>query len=345
MQQQLIRKTGRCLVISFVSTFAHFICAQAGFAAREADKHPTLSTPTLVYDFGSVTAGAKVKFDFPLINKGSADLTIQKVIPSCGCTNSRPSMPTIPPGATGSLMVEFDTTGFSGNKVKLVRMLTNDPHSPTVNFTIKGRVEDEIDLEPKRISFDPIVRGSGTETEAKEVIVRIKSGSSRTIDAVKSFSKSVIIKEIKGGDKERTLAVSLLSDLPVGEFRDRLVISLKGGSAKTVNIPIYASVVGEVSLIPSSLSFGLLEGKEPLERSVRLDNAGKTPLEVGAIKSDTPAVTASLTEIQKGKRYVIKVRVDPLKLPADKDLKGMVTVATGSDTLTLSVYGAFPPRK
>ena len=131
----------------------------------------------------------------------------------------------------------------------------------------------------------------------------------------------------------------------MGEFRDRLIISLGGGRAKSVNIPIYASVVGEVSLIPPTVALGLIEGKEPIERSVRLDNAGKALLEVGAIKSDNPAVTASVTEIVKGKRYVIKVRVDPLKLPVDKDLKGMVTVATGSDTLTLSVYGTFPPRK
>ena len=147
--QQFIRKTCSCVSVALIAICIH---SEASFAARESDKHPTLSAPTTLHDFGAVSEGAKVRFDFPLKNTGNADLLIQKVIPSCGCTNSRPSADIIPAGGAGSLMVEFDTTGFSGKKVKLVRMLTNDPHSPTVNFTIKGTVEDDIEINPKSFS-------------------------------------------------------------------------------------------------------------------------------------------------------------------------------------------------
>src|SRR5689334_14033362 len=73
------------------------------------------------FDFGKVVQGSKVTHDFVVKNTGNADLKIEQVIPTCGCTAANAADPTIKPGAETTIHVEFDTTAFTGEKIKTVR--------------------------------------------------------------------------------------------------------------------------------------------------------------------------------------------------------------------------------
>ncbi len=307
-------------------------------------KKPEISIAQDWYSFESVPEGSKIVHDFKLKNSGNADLVVQKVIPSCGCTASKVQPETIPPGTEAILHVELDTSGFAGDKVKTVRILTNDVDHPSSTFTLRGNIEPSVSVDPQRISFDSLTRGSDGPSATKEFSVSIRPGSENKLGVVRSFSKSLQVRELSGDVRMKRIAVTISPDAPVGELRERILVEITGGRNRSISVPVYASITGELSVVPSSISMGLIEGTQLIERSVKFDNSGKGDVAIKEIQSDNPALSAAAVEIQKGRHYVIKVRLNPALIKRDEDFRAVVTVVTDRDPLPITVYGTVPPK-
>jgi hypothetical protein len=132
---------------------------------------------------------------------------------------------------------------------------------------------------------------------------------------------------------------------PLGELRERVIVNITGDKQKTINIPVLAVIRGDVEFSPPGVSFGLAEGRELIERSVKLTSRAKEPLEIKSIKSDSPAVKAVIKPIQPGKNFVVTVSLDPTKL--EKELRGTVELVTNNPeqpVLRLGVFAAKKPK-
>jgi hypothetical protein len=77
------------------------------------------------HSFGKVTEGEKISYAFTFENKGTSDIVISSVTPSCGCTVPKYDKKPVPPGSTGTIEVVFDTTGRSGTQTKTVTVKSN----------------------------------------------------------------------------------------------------------------------------------------------------------------------------------------------------------------------------
>jgi len=90
-------------------------------------EHPPVMTfATPVYDFGTISQGQKVKYNFEFTNTGESDLLLQSAQGSCGCTvpKNYPKDP-IAPGGKGKIEVVFDSEGKSGKQNVTVTVLAN----------------------------------------------------------------------------------------------------------------------------------------------------------------------------------------------------------------------------
>lgn len=300
--------------------------------------------PEPEFDFGTVTQGSKVVHDFVVKNVGTADLTIQRVIPACGCTATSSTQSAIAPGQQGLVHVEFDTAGFSGEKLKTVRIYTSDLDTPSSVLTLKGIVEPDIVVEPKRVAFEQVVRGK-LPAASREVSIKIRPDSKSAITDVRVVSPMIVVEELVSNSKERKLRITIDPKAPVGELRERIVVAISGQRESSINIPIFAVVTGDLQLEPSSLSFGILEGAQPIDRSVKLLNVGASKISVLSVNSDNPAITVQVKPIEAGKIFVLQVQVDPTKVM--RDLRASVSIVTDSKenaSLTLGVYGILPPK-
>ncbi len=73
-------------------------------------------------------------------NSGQADLVIETVTTTCGCTTATLEPMTIPPGKEATLHIEFDSGAhgpeLTGRLMRQVILLSNDPETPeaTVQF-------------------------------------------------------------------------------------------------------------------------------------------------------------------------------------------------------------------
>lgn len=295
------------------------------------------------FDFGVVPEGTRVKHDFEVLNSGGTELIIQQVVPSCGCTAAVAQDPKVPPGGKSVIHVEFDTTGFSGEKAKQARINTNDPVTPSTFVTLKGKVDTKLSFEPDRIQFNEFVSAVGNPLPEVKVVAR--SNGSAQIVSVSPGSRALQINVLKSSPTEWEFVVKPSSEVLPGDIRDRVIIGLiEGDEKRETNIPVIGKATGPIMIKPSSVAMGILEGDAPIERRVQVESRGRRQFTIASIQSDNPLVKVSQKGIEAGKALVLIVRVDPREIKSD--LRSTVTLIFTDPTLSpiqFSVYGVRPP--
>lgn len=334
--------------LSLVTQYA-LMATVVGFVAVPAvvvaEGRPVISLGTQVYDFGSVAQGAKVVHEFEIKNSGTADLIIQRLSPSCGCTATQLTTPVVRPGATEKVRVTFDTSGFLGDKTKTVLIASNDSESPEKVFTLKGRVVTGFSVEPSRVDFGEISPSLPLSARQREITFSVAEGTELKITKISSLSNYLVASPVVTQENKAVVKVEILPTVPKGEFRDRIIFELDGGKRAAVNVPVNASVKGDLRLSPATLSFGVVEGTQPLERRVQFENKGTKPVAIKDISTSDSALSASMIQVQPGRQGVLVVKVDPRRVTGD--LKATVDVQTDhpSETLlSLNVFGVQPPK-
>ncbi len=88
------------------------------------------------YNFGKVTDGEIVEYNYRFKNTGTKPLIVTNVGASCGCTvPEKPEQP-IQPGETGFIKVKFDSKNRVGNAHKTINVSSNaEPAFPELLLT------------------------------------------------------------------------------------------------------------------------------------------------------------------------------------------------------------------
>lgn len=88
------------------------------------------------YDFGKVTDGEKVAYNYRFKNTGTKPLIVSSATASCGCTVPEKPEEPIKPGETGSLKVVFSSEGRVGPTHKTIMVVSNAyPSFPVLQLT------------------------------------------------------------------------------------------------------------------------------------------------------------------------------------------------------------------
>jgi hypothetical protein len=91
------------------------------------------------HDFGNKYEGEKLQHTFYFSNTGNEPLIITNVQVSCDCTSFPKGWPRdpIPAGASGEIVVSFNSTGKMGLQNKLITVVTNaiNPEGNQISFT------------------------------------------------------------------------------------------------------------------------------------------------------------------------------------------------------------------
>ena len=96
------------------------------FAQEEAKVDgPVITFEEKSHDFGDITQGEKVEHIFQFENTGTSPLIITNVQTTCGCTATEWPREPIPPGETGKIKVNYDSTGRFGRQNKIVSIVSN----------------------------------------------------------------------------------------------------------------------------------------------------------------------------------------------------------------------------
>ncbi len=216
---------------------------------------------------------------------------------------------------------------------------------------MRGEIEPEVIVEPYRLDFGDVIHSTDPEDGIEQgVTIRIRDGLRARIGELSTRSKWLEITE-KSRVKNRIVeaSVRLKSEVPIGEFRDRVVIRVTGAQQRTVNLPVYASIQKQIEVEPPVLAFGVLPATGSVQREVKIFNRGKEPLKILSITSNHSDMSAFSEVIKAGREFRGIVRYVPSK--RDADVKATVTIVLGDltgepvDEVVLSVTGVATQAK
>ncbi|MGA7838601.1 MAG: DUF1573 domain-containing protein [Ignavibacteriaceae bacterium] len=102
---------------------------------------PIIFWPETSHNFGEMTKGNVVGYNFKIINKGKSTLVIKRVRTSCGCTAALVSNNKIEPGESSELHVEFDSSTENGKVRRIIEVVSNDPGAEKSILNIYAEVK------------------------------------------------------------------------------------------------------------------------------------------------------------------------------------------------------------
>lgn len=120
-------------------------CAVAAFgpglAAEDEAKAPSIRVEPEGFDFGKALPEKTLRKEFVLRNFGDAELVVENVSTTCGCTAALASDKRVPPGGSTQLLVTFETRSYAGKVERQVLVRSNDPKTPLLTVKVSATVE------------------------------------------------------------------------------------------------------------------------------------------------------------------------------------------------------------
>jgi hypothetical protein len=117
----------------------------AGALARSADEtaaRPRISVEPQSFDFGRALPGKTLEKQFSLRNFGEADLVVERITTTCGCTAALldDAHKVLKPGQSAQLRVRLETRDYSGKLVRSVLVRSNDPERSVLEVKVEATV-------------------------------------------------------------------------------------------------------------------------------------------------------------------------------------------------------------
>jgi hypothetical protein len=313
--------------------------AQAPVAAQKAPEapQPAIDIVEKIKDFGTVAKGEKIHATFEVRNIGKAPLEISQVRPTCGCTVANFDR-TIPPGGTGKVAAEVDTTGFSGPISKAVLVFSNDPATPQVNLVIKADVRAFIEVLPRPlVIFRNVLQG---EPASEKLVLASADGSDFKVQSAEASGGTYQLTYRELPEKERVpdrkgsqweLTVTVPAGAPEGMLNHKIVVKTTAVKAPEVTINVTGAVRAVVQVIPPQVNFGTVAGDALVGQNfLVVNNRQGAELQLSEVKVDNSNFATEVIPLQAGQRYQVAVS---LKAGVPKGTQKATVKITTSDPL------------
>lgn len=119
------------------------LLALAGGAAAGGAAAPRIAIEPRRFDFGTVLPRKTLHKEFLVRNFGAAELRIEAVSTSCGCTAALPERRVVAPGGSVVLRVSVETRDDRGRVRRRVLVRSNDSKTPVVEIVLEAEVRPE----------------------------------------------------------------------------------------------------------------------------------------------------------------------------------------------------------
>jgi hypothetical protein len=103
---------------------------------------PRLKVNDWKQGFGEVKQGEPVTLDYVVTNSGTQPLVFERYEVSCSCTSATLPAAPVAPGATVNIPVSFKTEAAIGLQDRVVKVYSNDLHSPA-KLRFRGTVREK----------------------------------------------------------------------------------------------------------------------------------------------------------------------------------------------------------
>jgi len=303
-------------------------------------KVPDIRAAEQIHDLGRISQGDDAVYRFRFRNHGDATLVVSGIKSSCSCTANILTAKEMPPGGEGQLEVKVLTSSKLGWINESVILRCNDPYKPVVYFTLAGTIKASATVMPKRLYFS-----ESNGTPAWKNIKVLEPGNEKLrvkrVEATSQYIRTEIIPLPREQEEVATqIRVTLIPGLPLGNFREALTIYTNSSERPKLIVPIEGKILGNVTVFPDQLFFGIVSKGQSISRQVMITNAGNKPLKILGVKTNSDLTEADFIPIEEGKKYKVAVRLNTKTHIGP--IEDMIRISTDSDqqpVLNIPLYG------
>ncbi len=187
-----------------------------------------------------------LKADIKLKNIGDENLIIKEVKPGCGCTASPVDKDTVKPGDFATMNVSLNTSTYTGDITKSIRISTNDPSSPDSYLFLKTNVYRPLIVLPNNYlakSTIPVGKEEVFTFKLKnqtEKPIKIDSLKITPSEAITSVKEGTVLEPNK--EQEFTISVTVKEK---GRLSGSLKLLTNNPDAGDVVLYFYGNVVAD----------------------------------------------------------------------------------------------------
>jgi len=311
-------------------TGAVLICmAVAPLATAQEAPAPRITLSHESWDFGTVWHLENPTFKLLVTNDGTADLSIQRVHTTCGCTVAQPRRNLVPPGQSTVVKIRFDTKGKQNKVSSKVIILSNDPQRPRVEFPISIFVKRAVLVSPSGGLGIRSLDGSPGLTASTRLENQTDQPMRLQLESKNISGVEVELNEITPG-LEYDLLLRTTRQWPRGITRGTLRFSTGLEREKRLDVPVRIKILALVEPSPPVLWLNPRSSDKPREYWISVNYYGSRAFQVtgatcahrgvkvtlGPVQTPRPGRTSGQPKVAA--TMMCKVRVPPAsELPAE----------------------------
>jgi len=225
----------------------------------------------------------------------------------------------IPPGGEGEIKASLKTAGRSGPIKKRITVTSDDPATPRLVLTLEGEIVVDVETKPRRVSYGQLGKG---EKGTQEFAIEVREPDKVKITKVAIDDDRFNLKR-KDGDSagNATYELEFLGTDELGRVNATVVVEFSGSDVSKIDLPVRASVVGDL-VYRRSVNFFKKDGKfdekefvigsrsnrkvkilglEDPDKHLKLEIINKKGKEGAWIKAGLTNPEASFDKVQRGK--------------------------------------------
>ncbi len=214
------------------------------------------------HEFGRMFIGEDGKHDFVLRNDGNAPLEIREGKKTCRCTDVIIEKSSIQPGRSGKVTVSWrsDQQVDASREIAHATIRTTDPDQRSIKLTVLGRIIPAARTVPGELVFDRLSAGEPTTAVARLYgyvkrslkILAVDVADKRTAEYFDAAVEPLSAEEIEEEPDAKSgylLRITVKPGLPLGAFRQKILIRTNLERAPQVEVPVVGSVVGDIKIV------------------------------------------------------------------------------------------------
>lgn len=261
--------SGIALALAIVA-FKGYAVHHDGPESTIKQEQPQLLAPQ-VFDFGDVYANGNVTQNLKLRNGGAGDLTVKKLVPSCGCIVPKEDHRVLKSGEEWSASLTLSAGPNLGVFTRRLAILSDDPKSPERVIELRANVVRDFALMPPSVILGS-KEGVGGEAVGEVVITTERAGLIEEGDATVVGGDGMELKATVRATSAKSYLLRVEGPVTSLGFKTAAQVKMKTRSTgePILTVGILLSKLAGLSIIPDRLNLGLAGGTKAPERDLTI---------------------------------------------------------------------------
>jgi hypothetical protein len=291
----------------------------------------------LTHHFGMAAQKVVIDKNWEIKNEGKGDLVLTKGVIECNCTvaafdgDKNKDSITLKPGQKTTLHTTFETRIVNGPFLKKAEILTNDPLHPSLTFAAEGTVRPSVVLYPPEPTINFLEISNDQDDHHSRMLlfspdqpdIQITSLTTSRPGQVIATEEPMTAEDCKAMqvEKGRRITIDVKGNMPLGPFREELVIRTNHPKQPELKVTVAGNMVGPITASPERVLMRLVHSPIGGSGAVTLTVRGLRPTRFEVEKKPEKLdVAVTPSEMSPGGgQYLLTVKVPPGMAAGDVD--------------------------